>query len=208
MALAAFRGHEAEASPLIEASTSEALLRGEGGRLTAATWARAVLNNGLGRYQNALAAAQQASESPLDVIYRNWALAELIEAAVRSVQSAAATDAYRRLAEMAAATATGWALGLPLLHGGHHRRAQAHTACAGRRTAPRHTSAGGPASHQADPPSHTPRPAGRLAAYRHPVARQPCRIVRPGPECAALRAFCPAACSAPSASCPAACPAW
>jgi DNA-binding CsgD family transcriptional regulator len=112
MALAAFRGHEAEASPLIEASTSEALLRGEGGRLAAATWASAVLNNGLGRYQNALAAAQQASESPLDVIYHYWALAELIEAAVRSGQNAAATDAYRRLAEMAAATASGWALGL------------------------------------------------------------------------------------------------
>jgi hypothetical protein len=46
------------------------------------------------------------------VIYRNWALAELIEASVRSGQSAAAADAYRRLAEMAAATATGWALGL------------------------------------------------------------------------------------------------
>ena len=75
-------------------------------------WATAVLNNGLGRYQSALAVAQQASESPLDVIYHNWALAELIEAAVRSGQSAAATDAYRRLAEVATATATGWALGL------------------------------------------------------------------------------------------------
>jgi DNA-binding CsgD family transcriptional regulator len=112
MALAAFRGHEAEASSLIEASTSQALLRGEGGRLAAAAWASAVRNNGLGRYQNVLAAAQQASESPLDVIYHYWALAELIEAAVRSGQSAAATDAYRRLAEMAAATASGWALGL------------------------------------------------------------------------------------------------
>jgi DNA-binding CsgD family transcriptional regulator len=112
MGLAAFRGHEAEASPLLEANVSEALHRREGNRLAVATWASAVLNNGLGRYEEALAAAQQASESPLDVIYHYWALAELVEAAVRSGASGEATDAYRRLAEMAAATASGWALGL------------------------------------------------------------------------------------------------
>jgi DNA-binding CsgD family transcriptional regulator len=112
MGLAAFQGHEAEAFPLLEANVNQALHRREGNRLAVATWASAVLNNGLGRYQDALAAAQQASESPLDVIYHYWALAELIEAAVRSGQSAAATDAYRRLAEMAAATASHWALGL------------------------------------------------------------------------------------------------
>jgi DNA-binding CsgD family transcriptional regulator len=112
MILAGFRGHEAEASPLLEANVTEALRRREGNRLTVAKWASAVLNNGLGRYQEALAAGQQAIESPLDVIYHYWALAKLIEAAVRSGQSAAATDAYRRLAEMAAATASHWALGL------------------------------------------------------------------------------------------------
>jgi DNA-binding CsgD family transcriptional regulator len=111
MGLAAFRGNEAEASPFIEANVSEALHLKEGNRLAVATWASAVLNNGLGRYQDALAAAQQATD-PLDVIYPYWALAELIEAAVRSGTPAAATDAYRRLAEMAAATAGDWALGL------------------------------------------------------------------------------------------------
>jgi DNA-binding CsgD family transcriptional regulator len=111
MALAAFRGNEAEASPFIEANMSQALHRREGNRLAVATWASAVLNNGLGRYQDALAAAQQATD-PLDVIHPYWALAELIEAAVRSGTRAAATDAYRRLAEMAAATASDWALGL------------------------------------------------------------------------------------------------
>jgi DNA-binding CsgD family transcriptional regulator len=111
MALAAFRGNEAEASPFIEANVSQALHRREGNRLAVATWASAVLNNGLGRYQDALAAAQQATD-PLDVIHPYWALAELIEAAVRSGTRAAAIDAYRRLAEMAAATASDWALGL------------------------------------------------------------------------------------------------
>jgi DNA-binding CsgD family transcriptional regulator len=111
MALAAFRGNEAEASPFIEANVSQALHRREGNRLAVATWASAVLNNGLGRYQDALAAAQQATD-PLDVIHPYWALAELIEAAVRSGTRAAATNAYRRLAEMATATASDWALGV------------------------------------------------------------------------------------------------
>jgi DNA-binding CsgD family transcriptional regulator len=112
MGLAAFRGREPEASPFLEANVSEALLRREGNRLTVAKWASAVLNNGLGRYEEALAAAQVASESPLEVIYHHWALAELIEASVRSEQNEAATDAYRRLAEMAVATASEWARGL------------------------------------------------------------------------------------------------
>ena len=110
--LAAFQGHEAEASPYIEANVSEALRRREGVRLAVATWASAVLNNGLGRYQDALAAAQVASESAREEWYPRWVLAELIEAAVRTGTPAAATDAYRRLAEMAEATASDWALGL------------------------------------------------------------------------------------------------
>ncbi len=61
MALAAFRGNEAQASPFIEANVSQALHGREGNRLAVATWASAVLNNGLGRYQDALAAAQQAT---------------------------------------------------------------------------------------------------------------------------------------------------
>lgn len=69
MAFAAFRGHEAEATRLVEASVSEALLRGEGLLLAAAQWASAVLNNGLGRYEEALAAAQRACESPLELVY-------------------------------------------------------------------------------------------------------------------------------------------
>jgi DNA-binding CsgD family transcriptional regulator len=75
-------------------------------------WASAVLNNGLGRYQEALAAAQRACESRLHRPCSGWALAELIEAAVRSGTSGEATDAYRWLAEMADASASDWALGL------------------------------------------------------------------------------------------------
>ena len=77
-----------------------------------ATWASAVLNNGLGRYQDRSGRSPAGHQNPpLDVIYPYWALAELIEAAVRSGTTAAAADAYRLVfAEMAAATASDWAL--------------------------------------------------------------------------------------------------
>ena len=62
LGLAAFRGTEAEASALIEATTRDATLRGEGIGLSVAEWASAVLNNGLGRYQQAMATAERASQ--------------------------------------------------------------------------------------------------------------------------------------------------
>ena len=58
--------------------------RGEGLGITAAEWANAVLSNGLGRYEIALAAAQRATEYRGDLGFSNWALVELVEAAVRS----------------------------------------------------------------------------------------------------------------------------
>jgi hypothetical protein len=61
-------------------------VRSHWNRFTVAEWASAVLTNGLGRYRDALAAAQQASESASEVIHLNWALPELIETAVRRGQ--------------------------------------------------------------------------------------------------------------------------
>jgi hypothetical protein len=49
LALAAFRGRQAEADELIEAGTKEVVHRGEGEGLTFVHWATAVLYNGLGR---------------------------------------------------------------------------------------------------------------------------------------------------------------
>jgi hypothetical protein len=63
VALAAFKGQEAEAFELIEAGTKDAERRGEGQRLTFFHWATALLCNSLGRYREALAAAQQASSA-------------------------------------------------------------------------------------------------------------------------------------------------
>src|SRR5262249_30561422 len=62
VALAAFTGREADAAELIEVGTKDAERRGEGRRLTFFHWATAVLCNSLGRYADALAASQQASE--------------------------------------------------------------------------------------------------------------------------------------------------
>ncbi len=63
--LVAFRGREAEAQELIEAARRDVVRRGEGMGLLVAEWAKAVLYNGLGRYEDALAAAKQLTESRL-----------------------------------------------------------------------------------------------------------------------------------------------
>ena len=53
VALAAFRGREAEAVALIDRSRPDVLLRGEGLGLSVLDWAESVLYNGLGRYDEA-----------------------------------------------------------------------------------------------------------------------------------------------------------
>jgi DNA-binding CsgD family transcriptional regulator len=72
-----------------------------------------VFNNGLGHYQNALAAAEQASAYLADVsVTVNWGLVELVEAAARCGLSERATDAVRRLSESTSASGSDWALGV------------------------------------------------------------------------------------------------
>ncbi len=112
LGLAALRGREAEALELIEAAAKDAERRGEGGGLSFVRWATAVLCNGLGRYEEALAAAQQASEdSPAD-LFANWAVAELIEAATRSGLPERAAGALQQLSATARASGSEWALGV------------------------------------------------------------------------------------------------
>jgi DNA-binding CsgD family transcriptional regulator len=74
-------------------------------------WAAAVLFNSLGRYEEALAAAQRASEDSPAVQFASWALVELIEAAVRSGVPERAAGALQRLSGIARACGTDWALG-------------------------------------------------------------------------------------------------
>ena len=111
VALVAFQGREAEASQLIEA-TKEVVRRGDGQGLTLVYWATAVLHNGLGQYQDALAAAEQAAEDDRELWFSRWGLVELIEAAARSGNVELAADAVGRLSHITAVGGTDWALGV------------------------------------------------------------------------------------------------
>jgi DNA-binding CsgD family transcriptional regulator len=112
LGLAAFRGNEAEASALIEATTRDATMRGEGIGVSVAEWANAVLNNGLGRYRPAMTAAKQVSGHDRSLGTTNWAVVELIEAAARTGNTQTAASALARLCDMTSAAGTDWALGI------------------------------------------------------------------------------------------------
>jgi DNA-binding CsgD family transcriptional regulator len=109
--LAAWRGNEADGLELIEAGRLEATARGEGMGLGVIEWATALLYNGCGHYDEALAAAQRGCEQD-DVGLFAWALVELIEAAVRSGDKDAASAALERLSARTQASGTDWALGI------------------------------------------------------------------------------------------------
>ncbi|MBO0850213.1 MAG: AAA family ATPase, partial [Pseudonocardia sp.] len=111
--LAAWQGREVEAFKLIDAGFEENERRGEGDGVIACGWGKALLCNSLGRYEEALAAARQATERQLEIGTPYWAsLVELVTAGARSGQLEPATDAFRRLASLTQASGTDWALGL------------------------------------------------------------------------------------------------
>ena len=113
MVLTAWRGREAEASQVTATATREMVARGEGRWLTAAHWVTAVLNNGLCRYDEALAAAEQgSSEYPDEPGLAASSMAELIEAAARTGQPERAADAMRHLSETTTTAGSDWALGI------------------------------------------------------------------------------------------------
>ena len=108
--LAAMRGRESDVSSLIEASSEDMTRRGQGSGTALAEVAKAVLYNGLGRYDEALAAAQEVG--PQDLNTENWAISEQIEAAARAGRPDIATDRVRRLQEITHDGCTDWGLGL------------------------------------------------------------------------------------------------
>ena len=109
--LRAWRGDAEQVRDLIESTTREAGARGEGIGLAICDYTRAVLCNGFGQYEEAVAAARSASEYQ-EVVAENWGLSELIEPAVRTGRTDLATDALHRLANKTQATGTHWALGI------------------------------------------------------------------------------------------------
>jgi DNA-binding CsgD family transcriptional regulator len=112
LGLAAFRGRDLEFSKLVKVSTKEMVRRGEGVGLTFIHFVTAVLYNGLGRYQDALAAAQRAGEEPHEQLFSTWGAVELIEAAVRSGVPEQAAGTLERLSDSTGASGSDWALGI------------------------------------------------------------------------------------------------
>jgi DNA-binding CsgD family transcriptional regulator len=109
--LAAWRGHEAETNELHTDSIQQAAARELGTETSLAHYAMAVLDNGLGKYPAAQAAAALACEHD-ELASRSLALPELVEAAVRAGDPACAADALEQLSSLALASGTEWALGL------------------------------------------------------------------------------------------------
>jgi DNA-binding CsgD family transcriptional regulator len=111
LVLAAWRGQEARALELIEASVQDATAEAEGRAIALAEYARAVLYNGLGRYEGARVAAQRACEHE-DPGLSARALPELVEASARSGRLDVAAAALRQLGARTRASGTEWALGI------------------------------------------------------------------------------------------------
>jgi DNA-binding CsgD family transcriptional regulator len=109
--LAAWRGQEEATVQMADASVQAATARGEGRAICMAELSRAVLYNGLGRYQDALAAAERGCEFE-DFGMVNWPLTELVEAAVRAGRIDVAAAALARLEERTSEADTDWALGI------------------------------------------------------------------------------------------------
>jgi ATP/maltotriose-dependent transcriptional regulator MalT len=109
--LAAWRGVEGEWRDLESRNLGNAQARGEGRSIGGDSYGNAVLYNGLGHYETALASARTGCEYD-DLGVQGSSLVELVEAAVRSGAHDEAAAALRRLEERTSAAGTDWALGL------------------------------------------------------------------------------------------------
>jgi DNA-binding CsgD family transcriptional regulator len=110
LTLAAWRGVPADAVGLIEAAAADANARGEGRLVGLSRYTAAVLFNGLGRYEEALAAARECCEYE-DLGFYSWCLFELIEAAAHLGDRESAAVAMLRFEERAGTSGTDWGLG-------------------------------------------------------------------------------------------------
>jgi DNA-binding CsgD family transcriptional regulator len=112
IALAGIRGREDEASELIDSTIRAAAAGGQGAAVQYAHWANSILMNGLGRYEEALAAAVEASEDTPELFIATWALSELVEAATRTENASIARGALARLDAQTEVSDADWALGI------------------------------------------------------------------------------------------------
>jgi DNA-binding CsgD family transcriptional regulator len=112
LVLTAWQGQAREGRELIEVTIGEASARGEGVGVAICEYSRAVLCNGLGQYDEALAAARGACADPTEMVAHNWGMIELIESAARTGRTDLAAEALQRLTTKAQACRTEWALGI------------------------------------------------------------------------------------------------
>ena len=113
MTLLAFRGREAEARAVIQSVATEASALGQGVAVQVGRWAFAVMCNGLGRYDEAVAAARDASYDGLELVAVSaWAAVELLEAATRSDDPEVADIALERIVAATAFCRTDSAKGI------------------------------------------------------------------------------------------------
>ena len=112
MMLAAWQGRSREAFRLIDEFITDMSERGQGYGISLPHYTASVLYNGLGRYADAMASAELASEQRDDLAFANLALVELIEAAVRGGQPERAAAAMGRLTELTLPSGTAWGLGV------------------------------------------------------------------------------------------------
>ena len=112
LVLTAWRGQAHEGRELIDVTIGAATARSEGVGVAICEYARAVLCNGSGHFEEALAAARGACADPTEMVAHNWGMVELIESAVRSGRTDLAVAALQRLTAKAQACKTEWALGI------------------------------------------------------------------------------------------------
>ncbi|MGW5195293.1 AAA family ATPase [Kribbella sp. NPDC004138] len=111
--LAIWRGQDEQATEMLAAMADDATRRGEGVTLIAVAWLRALLSNSLGRYQEAVTAALEATESQREMGYVTLcSLAELVTAAAHAGRPGTAARALARLTSMTEASGTDWGLGV------------------------------------------------------------------------------------------------
>src|SRR4051812_14351894 len=110
--LAAWRGEERLASQLIERMLQTASARGLGRMVDIATYGRAVLYNGVGRYDAACDAARAAFEHRDHVGHGQFVVGELAEAASRTGDRPSLEAALEWVSARTRVTRTDWGLGI------------------------------------------------------------------------------------------------
>ena len=112
LVVAAWRGVEARVARARDSAISQVTASGEGAGLAFADYAQAVLCNGLGRYDEALAAAASIDPATEAFVVDGAGRIEAVEAAARSGALEQASVALAQLSHFTSAVGTDWAAGV------------------------------------------------------------------------------------------------